>query len=385
MISPHLEALLEPLESFEAVRRSVARLGDRLVDLSYLNPHQSRQEAKAAIREALDATRPLDLQYSPFGGQTLVRRAVADALRESHGLDFSFEDVILTPGAMAALQVALRGVGQPGDDVVIPIPCWLDYPLYASFAGLKATYVPLAGDSFELDAERIAAALTPKTCAVLFSQPANPTGRSYASETLAKVADVLSEAEPRLGCRPTLIADETHRDYIPRDRYTSACRFFDRTLLIYSFGKYHLLQGQRSAYVAVSPNHPDRARVGSELVRWTRITGLATPTALMQRTIPKLLQLHYDYAFFSEWQTRFFNDLSAAGFNVVRPDGTLFLYVETPNEYDDFGFVLALAQMGLLVLPAPVFHHSGYFRVCISGTDETLTKALDRLKVFAPA
>ena len=104
MIPPECSTLLDPLERFEAIRRRVVRLGPRLCDLSYANPYGGAQEAAvAALREALEDQRRLDLQYTPFGGNTLARRAVADALQSSHRLPFTFEDVILTPGAMAEM------------------------------------------------------------------------------------------------------------------------------------------------------------------------------------------------------------------------------------------------------------------------------------------
>ena len=116
MISPDLQALLEPLQRFESIRRRAARLGGRLADLAYANPYGGVQEqAKAVLRETLDTERTLDLQYSPFGGKTQIRRIVADSLRGSHDLPFAFNDVVLTPGAMAALQLALRVAGRPGD------------------------------------------------------------------------------------------------------------------------------------------------------------------------------------------------------------------------------------------------------------------------------
>jgi aspartate/methionine/tyrosine aminotransferase len=105
VIPPVFEELLEPLEKFEAIRRKAARLGKRLCDLSYANPYEGVVDAvRAAIRESLDDERLLDLQYSPFGGQTLVRRAVADKLTQSHGSDFSLRDVVLTPWVPCSLR-----------------------------------------------------------------------------------------------------------------------------------------------------------------------------------------------------------------------------------------------------------------------------------------
>lgn len=385
MIGAEASRLLEPLERFEALRGRVARLGDRLADLSYANPYAGAQaEAKAAIRAALDDERVLDLQYTPFGGATLARRAVADALRTSHELPFAFRDVILTPGAMAALHLALRVAGEPGDEVVVPVPCWLDYPLYARALGLVPVPVDLRPGTFGLDVEAIAAAVSERTCAVLFSHPANPTGRNYAPGALARLGAALAGAERRTGRRLTLIADETHRDFTGPGAYATAAAVHERTLIVYSFGKYHFLQGQRLGYVAVSPVHPDRPAVAEELVRWTRISGLATPTALMQRALPRLLALRHDHDRLEHWRGRLPEELAASGYEVVPPEATMFVYVRTPDGRDDFDFVAGLARDGLLALPAPVFHHEGWFRLALTGSDEMLERATTVLRRWAP-
>jgi aspartate aminotransferase len=377
VIPPELEALLEPLERVEAIRRRAERLGDRLCDLSYANPYEGAHEkARAVLRDALEHRRQLDLQYSPFGGRTLVRRAVADALRTSHDLDFKFGDVVLTPGAMAALHLALRAAGQPGAEVVIPVPCWLDYPLYVRFTGLVPMTVPLAEGTFDLDVQSIADAISVRTCAVLLSHPANPTGRNYGAGSLIELADALREAESRFGRELTVIADETHRDFTPSGEYQSLAALFERTILVYSFGKYHFMQGQRLGYAAVSPRNPARETVSTEMVRWARVTGTATPTSLMQQATPGLLALQYDQTGLGRWRARLVQELSRSGYDVVPPDATLFVYVKTPGSYDDFEFAGELASEGVLVLPAPVFHHSGYFRISLTGSADMLERVM---------
>jgi aspartate aminotransferase len=386
VISSELQDLLEPLERFESTRRKVARLGDRLADLSYANPYGGIQEqAKAILRETLDTDRLLDLQYSPFGGKTQVRRAVADSLRHTHNLPFVFSDMVLTPGAMAGLQLALRAAGQPGDEVIIPVPCWLDYPLYVRSLGLVPVMVPLTSKTFELDLAAIAEAVSAKTCAVLFSQPTNPTGRSYGLAALKGLAEMIARAEQHLGCQVTLVADETHRDFVPEGEFHSPSIWWDRTLVVYSFGKYHFMQGQRLGYVAVSPNHPFRRHLAEELVLWTRITGVATPTSLMQLAVPRLLSLRYDQEWLVKWRKRFVEELSVQGYVVAPPEATMFVYVQNHSSYDDdFEFVEVLATSGLLVLPAPVFHHRGFFRLSLTGSEPMLEQALSILKRFVP-
>jgi aspartate aminotransferase len=384
MIDRGVEELLEPLERFEALRRRAVRLGDRLCDLSYANPYGgARSSARAVIRAALDDERTLDLQYSPFGGQTLARRAVADDLRLSHELPFAFDDVVLTPGAMSALQIALITAGAEGDEVVVPVPSWLDHPLYVRALGMVFVPLPLDPPRFDLDVDALLDALTPSTCAVLLSQPANPTGRLYSAERLAELGRALRAAEERLGRGITLISDETHRDFTADGAYASAATAFDRTLIVYSFGKYHFMQGQRLGYAAVSPRHPEREAVGRELVRWTRIRGIATPTALMQRALPALLALRHDQEWLTRWRGRLVAELSEAGYRVEAPDATLFLYLETPGGQDDFRFAERLAAAGVLVLPAPLFHHAGWWRLSLTGSEDMLERAVPVLARFA--
>lgn len=381
MIPPVLQALLHPLEEFEEIRRRATRLGDRLCDLSYANAYEGvEQSTREALRRALDGERLLDLQYSPFGGQTLVRRAVADDLANRQAQPYEFRDVILTPGAMAALHLGLRAIGRTGDDVVIPVPCWLDYPLYAHYLGLCPVLVPLSGPTFELDLSAIADALTARTCAVLLSNPANPTGRSYSREALAGLASVLEQAERRFGRAITLISDESHRDFTEPGAHHAGATVWPATITVYSFGKYHFIQGQRIGYLAVSPSHPQRDDLSAEIVRWTRITGFCTPTAHMQAVVFDLLGMQHDMSLVAQRRRWLSDELCRAGYLVTPADATLFVYVATPAGEEDMEFVRRLAGSGVLALPAPVFHHRGHFRLALTGSGPMLERGIDVLR-----
>lgn len=386
MIENELARLLEPLERFETVRRRVARLGNRLCDLSYANfPGGVEPGAREVLRRALDDDRSLGMQYAPFGGQTLARRAVADALRSELSLPATYSDVILTPGAMAALQLALRAVGTAGDEVLVPVPCWLDHPLYVESLGMRARPVPLREPGFELDLDAIEQALSSRTCAILLSNPNNPTGTVVTSQAAAELRGLLAAAEQRTGRPVSVIADETHRDFCPGGEFTSIASTVARTLIVYSFGKRHFMQGQRLGYVAVSPAHPERGEVGKELVRWARITGVTTPTAVMQRAVRGLLELPLRTGDLHRARSWMRDELERLGFTVVPSDATLFLYLRTPDGLDDGTFVARLATEGLLVLPAECFHHEGYVRLAVTGDAAALIRAVQILRRYAPA
>ncbi len=374
-----IEALADPQERFEALReRTLLASGRDLVDLSYANPEGGpRPAVRQLLHDAIDRDRSLSLQYTPYGGATIPRRLVAHSLHASHDAGFRWRHVVLTPGAMAALNVVLRSLvtESGGDEVVVPVPCWLDYPLYLANLGLVARMVPLTTKSFDLDVDAIAAALGPKTRAVMISQPGNPTGRVYSAERLKELASVLENSPTR----PLLISDECHRDVIFEPaRFESPLRHYDRCCVIYSFGKSHLIQGQRTGYVAVSPKMENAEAVAASLARWCRIQGFCTPTALMQNAIRDLLKLRPDTDELAGRRERAIEVLIGAGVDLTPSDASFFLYPSAGTD-DDFDLVERLAARDVLVLPSSLFHHRGHFRISLTCSDAALDRGLETI------
>jgi len=372
-LSERLEALLAPQERVDSLRdEAMRRAGSSLADLAYANSHDGASpEALAALRDALAPERPLDLQYTPYGGGTVPRRLAAEALSASHGERYQFRDIILTPGAMAALNVVFRSLG-PGAEVLVVTPCWLDYPLYLENLGLTAKLVPVDKRTLRLDLPAIEAALSPRTRAIILSQPANPTGLLYGAEELQGLGAVLMRAPTR----PLLISDECHRDFtLAPHQFVSPVAFYDESCVVYSFGKSLFLQGQRLGYVAVCPRHPERRPYARLLERLMRVTGFCTPTALMQLALGNLAQLRPALAKLEERRARALDGLTKADYAVTPSQATFFLYPRTPGG-DDFAFTERLARRGVLVLPADVFHHQGHFRISLTARDDMLDRAL---------
>lgn len=383
-----VEAFLAPQERFEELRRTWAfRAGRKLCDLSYANPYDGPSpEAFAALRATLDSAEGLDLQYTPYGGATIPRRLVADRLEETHGLPFHWRDVVLTPGAMAALAVAFRAFGGPpgeGGEIVIPTPCWLDYPLYAAQLGLRPVLVPADPATLRLDLDALAGALSPRTRAVVVTQPGNPSGLLASRAELRELGRLLESH--RQGPAPWLISDEAHRDVVmPGERFVSPATCYHRTVVVYSFGKHLALQGQRIGYVAVSPRAPDHQSLARHLERLCRAQGFCTPTALMQHALGRLLGLSAPVEAVAARRDRVVERLVAAGYDLVPSQATFFLYPRSPVP-DDFAFVEALAREGVLVLPASLFHDRGRFRISLTGSEGMIDRALDVLVAAAEA
>jgi aspartate aminotransferase len=378
-----LARLLEPQERFDAMRQqAMTHSGANLCDLAYANAYGGPAPGvMRALADALAEDRTLALQYTPYGGATIPRRLVARQLSTQHARLFHFRDVILTPGAMAALNIVFRAVrtsSASADEVIVVTPCWLDYPLYLAQLGMRAVMVDVDPNTMHLDLDAIAAALTPRTRALILSQPSNPSGVLYTRTELERLARILENTlhgEP-----PLLISDECHRDIrFDMAPFVSPVECYARTCIVYSFGKSLFIQGQRIGYAAVSPDMPDREAFAARLVQWTRAMGFCTPTALMQQALPYLIDLQPELSTIAQRRVRMIEGLQRAGYSSPHSDATFFLYPRTPHG-DDFAFAEALSAEGVLVLPAPLFHHRGHFRISVTASDEMIDRALD---VFA--
>lgn len=378
-LAAELGVLLAAQERYdEQYRVWVRRAGASVCDFSYANPYGGvSAEVLAAIGDALRGGRALDLQYTPYGGATITRRIVADALSASHGETFCWRDVVMTPGAMAALNVVFRLLGTGGaDEIIVPTPCWIDYPLYLVHLGLTPVLVPLDRATLRLDLDRIASAITPRTRGLVLSQPANPTAVLYADGELRALAEVLESEGRRHGTQPWIVSDEAHRDVVFAPAvYVSPLAHYDRTLVVYSFGKGLAIQGQRIGYVAVSPRVSERECVARDLERLCRVMGFCTPTALMQLAIRRLVGHRPDLAALAARRDRMTAALTEYGYEVPPAEATYFLYPRSPDPDAD-RFVEALGDRGVLVLPARIFHDHGRFRISLTGSDAMIERAL---------
>ena len=378
-LSSILQTLLEPQERYDRLyQKCLHSVGRKVCDLAYANSYDGPNlTVTNAIKDVLESPRSLQLQYTPYGGCTITRRLIAERLSQTHGEPFCWRDVILTPGAMAGLNVIFRAVKTDGrGEVVILTPCWMDYPLYLVHLGLKPVPVPLRRDTFRFDLDLIEHAITPATRAIVFSQPANPTAVVYSDNEIAQLAGLLQKWSVGQSEPPIIISDECHRDVVyPPNSFTSALRHYASTVIVYSFGKSLLMQGQRIGYVAISPRMGARESLQRLLERNCRMMGFCTPTALMQVAIRKLLTHSPNLEMVSARCDRIVTALQSYGYSLVPPQGTFFIYVRSPDP-DDFAFAEKLANKGVLVLPGSLFHDRGYIRISVTASDEMIDRAL---------
>ncbi|WP_416969355.1 aminotransferase class I/II-fold pyridoxal phosphate-dependent enzyme [Streptomyces sp. 4F14] len=364
-MNPSFGELLVPLEEFTRLHaNTLRRFGRHAVDLAFPNPQFLADPRPYEVLASLAAQAgPPDLRYSPFGGFTPVRRRLAGALAKQHSLPYTFNDIVMTPGATAALHTVLRALFTPGDHIILFSPCWMDYPLYLADLGLPYTLVPSKADK-HLDPGAVAAAWTPSTRGVIISQPSSPTGVTHNPTELRQLAAVL-ERHTQPG-PPLLIADEAHAhqswDCTP---CPAPAAYYTHTLTVRSFGKAWEMQGQRTGCLAVSPRLTPRHETATALLRQMRISGHCAPTALTQQLAAALCETVPDLSGLADLQRHTRRQLRAAGVTVLDTHATRFLYARCPCA-DDQKFVARLADRGVLVMPSSLFHEHGWFRIALN-------------------
>ena len=308
--------------------------------------------------------------------EPLSQSSIARSLSERTGLDWDPADVAMTNGGFAALAVTLRAILDPGDEVVFLSPPWFFYEILIVAGGGTPVRVRLEPPGFDLDATTIAAAITPRTRAVLVNTPHNPTGRIYPPESLGAVADVLSEASTRNGRTVYLISDEPYNRIVyDGRRFTSPAEIYPATIVNYSFGKTLLAPGMRIGYIATPPEMPDRERLRDDFFTSQIATGWAFPNALLQHAIEDLDGLSIDVGALERRRDRVVRELREMGYETTNPEGTFYVMAKAPVA-DDMAFGALLADHGVLILPGTVVEAPGWFRISLTASDEMVDRGL---------
>jgi len=306
-----------------------------------------------------------------FSEPSAVRVAV-ESLRARHGIDFDPADITMTTGAFGALAATLRSIVDPGDEVIYLSPPWFFYvPMIISLGG-KAVRVDLPAPGFELPVAAIERAITPRTRAVIINSPHNPSGRIFQPEELTALAGVLRKASHPI----YLISDESYCRILFDGRpFHTPVRYYDRSFLIYTYGKTLLIPGQRVGYVAMPPSMPDRDEMRGALMTAQMVNGWAFPNAVMQYALGDLERASVDVAALQRRRDRMVSALGEMGYQTVWPAGTFYVLVRSPL-VDDIAFTELLAAENVFVLPGKVFELPGWFRISLTANDDMVERSL---------
>jgi len=370
---------------FEAAGKLRRERGDdAVVDLSLGNPCN---EPPAAFFEHLaeEARERAGLRhrYMTNAGYPEVRAAVAAHLGRRTGLPYAAEDVCMTVGAAGALNVVLRAVLDPGDEVVLLSPSFVEYPFYVENYGGVPVAVPCR-EGFLPDPDRVADACTATTKAVVLNSPNNPTGRVYPERSLRDLGRALAQRSAQLGRPILLVVDDPYRDlYYTPSPPAEAARFYDQVVYVTSFSKDCGLAGERIGYVALHPDGGDREELRRALPFALRALGQVNAPALLQRAVPRLLDLPRDEvrAFYRARRDVVAAGLARAGYETTPLEGAFYAFPRSP-EPDDLVFCRRMLDRGLVLVPGTAFGAPGHFRVSYAAALEALERGM---KILADA
>jgi len=349
---------------------------DSVFDFSLGNPNvEPPPEVEEHLRRAAEEPIPNKHGYMPNAGYTETREAVAAHLADIHGVPVSFKNVIMTCGAGGALNVILKVLIDPGDEVMVLAPFFVEYRFYVDNAG-GITRIVKTKDDFSLDIKAIEEAFTAKTKVVLINSPNNPTGKVYDEASIKALAALLSEKSRTGGKNIYLVSDEPYGDIVYDGiKVPSIFAAYNNSIIVSSYSKNLSLPGERIGYLAINPQINNADTVIDAAIMCNRILGFVNAPALMQRIIARLQGVHVDVERYRQKRDLLCDGLAEAGYRFNKPEGAFYLFVKSPIE-DDVSFVKALVNERILTVPGSGFGGPGYFRIAYCVDDATIVNAM---------
>ena len=390
MISETYKAMLQQKS---VIRNLAEAAGERakvigaanVFDYSLGNPSvPAPQKFTDVMIRLLQEKDPMTLHgYSPTLGIPSVKAKIAESLNRRYDMNYGPEHIFTTSAAAAALAHAFRAVTVPGDEILTFAPYFPEYNPYVNLTGAKLKVVPADTASFQINFDAFEEMLTDKVTAILINTPNNPSGAVYSAQTLTKLAEVLRRKSAEFGHDIFLISDEPYREIVFDGRqqpYVS--KFYDNTIACYSFSKALSLPGERIGYLAVNPACPEAATIVNMCGQISRGIGHNCPTSLLQLAVAEVLDETSDFSVYEKNRNLIYDCLVDIGFDVVKPEGTFYIFPKALEE-DAVAFSQKALAYDLVLVPADSFGCPGYFRMAYCIDTEKVERSLPVLRKFA--
>lgn len=370
---------------FEEGKRLAKEYGpENVYDFSLGNPSVAPPaEVKKSIIDILENEDETYVHgYMANSGYEDVRAKIADSLNRKHGTSFNENNILMTVGAAGGLNVILKTLLDPGDEVITFSPYFGEYKNYvANYSGVLVEVPPT--EDFLPEAESFAKAFSEKTKAVIINNPNNPTGVVYPEETIREIADVLYAKEKQYNKAIYLIADEPYRELVYDG--ASVCyltKYYKDTIVGYSYSKSLSLPGERIGYLVIPDEVDDFENVVSAACVANRILGFVNAPSLIQRTVAKCVDAEVDVEAYNKNRELLYTNLTQMGYECIKPQGAFYLFVKAFGG-DDVAFAAKAKEYNLLVVPGTTFNGPGYVRIAYCVDNEMIKRALPAFKKLA--
>ena len=391
MIAEKMQNMVKNSSAIRAMFEEGNRLAkiygaENVYDFSLGNPNVPAPKAvKEAIIELLSEEDPVVLHgyTNSNAGYEDVRQAVAESINEKHGTAFAANNIVMTVGAAGGLNVALKILLNPGDEVIVFAPYFGEYRSYtANFDGVLVAISPNTKD-FQPKLDEFEAKITAKTKAVIVNTPNNPTGVVYSEETIKKLAAIMEAKQKEFGTDIYLISDEPYRELAYDGvEVPYLTKYYANTIVGYSFSKSLSLPGERIGYLVIPDEASDSADLISAASVATRILGFVNAPTLQQKMVVKCLNEQTDISYYDRNRETLYNGLKDCGFTCIKPEGAFYLFVKSPIE-NEKEFCEAAKKYNILIVPGSSFGCPGYVRMAYCVSYETIVNSLPKFKELA--
>jgi aspartate aminotransferase len=360
-------------ELFEYGKQRAAVVGaENVYDFSLGNPSIPAPECvNATIRELTEELDSISLHgYTSAQGDQATRQAIADYLNRTHGTDFAADDLYMTMGAAASLSVCFKALtADPADEFIAIAPYFPEYGVFVGAAGAKFVVVPADTENFQIDFTALAQAITAHTKGIIINSPNNPSGAVYSAETIKRLAELLQKKQEEFGTQIFLIADEPYREIVyDGAEVPFATKFYDNTLVCYSYSKSLSLPGERIGYVLVPKAAYESRKLYAAIAGAGRALGYVCAPSLFQKMLVKCMGQTGDVAAYKANRDLLYEGLTKIGYECFKPQGAFYMFVKA-LEPDADAFCDKAKEEDLLVVSATGFGCPGYVRIsyCVDG------------------
>ena len=368
---------------FEYGLRQAALVGkENVFDYSLGNPSiPAPKEVNESIVDIVTNENTLQVHgYTSAPGYDGVRQAVADDLNRRFGTKVRPQNLFFTCGAAPALIAVLRALSVPGSEIMAIAPFFPEYRPFTESNGSKFVMVPPDMEQFQINFEALEQLISPNTQAIIVNSPNNPSGVVYTRQTLEKLADLLTAKSAAYGHPIYLIADEPYRELVYGGiEVPFIPTIYPNTVVCYSWSKSLSLPGERIGYVYVPDEAADSADLYAAIAGASRACGHVCPPSLLQKVVARCVQLPPDLQAYDENRTLLYNELTAMGYDMAKPDGAFYLFIKAPNGDSDAYSELA-KKKNLLVVPGTSFGCKEYFRICYCVSNDMIRRSLPAFK-----
>lgn len=371
---------------FEEGNRLRAKYGaDKVFDFSLGNPSVPAPDSvREAIIELVNTTDPTVLHgYMSNAGFEDVRQTIAESLNRRFDTKFSAKNLIMTVGAASGLNVILKTILNPGEEVIVFAPYFLEYGAYVrNYDGILVEISPDT-TTFQPNLAEFEQRITPKTRAVIVNTPHNPTGVVYSEETIKKLSAILEAKQKEFGTVIYLISDEPYRELAYDGvEVPYLTKYYNNTVVGYSYSKSLSLPGERIGYLVI----PDEADGSEELISAATIAnrtlGCVNAPSLIQKVVAKCVDAKTDLAAYDKNRQALYDGLKECGFECIKPQGAFYLFVKSPVE-DEKAFCEAGKKYNILMVPGSSFACPGYVRLAYCVSYETIVNSLPEFNKLA--